>query len=570
MLDMYGFQGSFDWTSPVTTDENPDAANAPIYNAELKAVATLLGPFRLKLKSGRDITPSSPLRQSILAVLITANGQTKSRRVLLDMFWGATEKAGASANLRTALYLLKKDLSVLGEDLIAADRNMVCLAPRRIEVARSTGNDLEFLEGMEIRTEDCEGFEEWLRDMRLANHPFSPVAELETPQFTGTEKQRPVALGILPTIHADLTESDLVRMDAVSDTIARFVARTSSLDLHDLRGLGLGSVPLPLESGSGPTHLLQALGELRGKRLLLSFRLHDAATKRIVWISDVLDARSVDIEESASTISEAVLEQIARIMVPADTPDLFPWTALTALFSLDEDNIARMETKVEGMVQEGAPAVLECLVHFAQVFRENEGVGSARRLSADRLRDLVATVPEADPLLPLWQSLAGYSAHMLLGENDLADLMLRDSYRRAPSLSLNLDHLAVLRMVRGDMGGAEKAFRQCQRVGASSPWRYTYDVTGAMISMAKGDYLAALQFANQALLRKPRFIGALRYAMAGLALSGNTGDAKLMHARIQRLRPDYDLGAWTESMIRRTPYEIGSRMVSSLSRNGFM
>ena len=222
------------------------------------------------------------------------------------------------------------------------------------------------------------------------------------------------------------------------------------------------------------------------------------------------------------------------------------------------------------MIDAGSAPILRCLGYFAQVFKENEGVELARGVRPDELVDILSTVSQADPLLPLWESLAGYSAHMLLGDNDLAELLVEDAYKRAPHLSLNLDHLAVLKMMRGDLEGAEAAFQRCLKVGSSSPWQYTYHVTGSMISMAKGDFRRSLLYANQALLRKPSFIGALRYAMVGFALTGRESDAKRMHAGIRRLRPDYDLGAWTQNMIRRTPRDLGTTLADSLKNNGFI
>ncbi|SIS78462.1 hypothetical protein SAMN05421759_103238 [Roseivivax lentus] len=302
---------------------------------------------------------------------------------------------------------------------------------------------------------------------------------------------------------------------------------------------------------------------------MLTLRLRDAAS-RLVWISDPTAIVPEHTDEIAASSAESMLEHLSASMISLDLPDLFPWTALTALFSLDTDAIRRTETQIARMCEAGAPESISCIGHFAQVFKENEGVEVARRITREQLCDLVASVPQSSPMLPLWQSLAGYCAHMLLGDNDLAKAFLDASLERSPTLSLNLDHIAVLRMSLGDLKGAEEAFLQCQRVGVGSPWRYTYDVTGSMLYMAKGDYRNSLHFANRALLRKPRFVGALRYAMAGFALAGNAKDAEIMHSRILRLRPNYDMGGWLESMVRRSPGEIGQTLSRSFQNNGFI
>lgn len=536
------------------------------------AKAQVYGPFRVILRQGTDITPSSPLRQAILAVLLEARGQSKSRRSLQEMFWGSATRAKSAANLRTAIYLLKRDLAALGDNAIKADRNVLSLAPNRISLERRGTTGAQYLEGMDLELQDCEGFEDWLREKRcgpeLINKPV--FTKIGVSSGVLSSPSRHLALGFLPTVHAGLKNADLVRANSLLDTIARSVSHTTKLDIHDLRGFDVETLPLPIETGTGPTHFLQPLVERRGGRLHLTLRLQEVETRRIAWVSEPFDASNAASEDHAAVATEELLEHLVASKVSSDAPDLFPLTAITALFSLNDELICRTEKQIERMIEAGAPKVFECLRLFAQVFKENEGVEVASYFAPETLCELVAEVPNSNPMLPLWHSLAGYSAHMLLGENDLAERFLQSSYARAPNLALNLDHLAVLRLVQGDLAGAETAFQRCQKVGASSPWRYTYDVTGSMLAMARGDYRSSLMFANHALMRKPRFIGALRYAMAGFALSGNTRDADRMKTRIHRLRPGYDMAAWTESMVRRTPNELGRKLVKTFEQNGFV
>lgn len=425
---------------------------------------------------------------------------------------------------------------------------------------------------MDLQLLDCEGFEDWLREKRSEIDFFDERSHLKIYPSAHllSSSSRPLALGFLPTIHAGLKSADLVRTNSVLDSIARSVSQTTELDIHDMRGFDVESVPLPIETGTGPTHLLQPLAERRDGRLQVSLRLREAGSQRIAWISEPVDAFHTSSEDQAAVATETLLEYLATCRVSSDAPDLFPWTAITALFSLNDELICRTEEQIERMIDAGAPKVFECLRLFAQVFKENEGVELAPHIAPEALCELVAEVPNSNPMLPLWQSLAGYSAHMLLGENDLAEQFLESSYTRAPTLALNLDHLAVLRMMRGDLTGAEAAFQRCQKVGASSPWRYTYDVTGSMLAMARGDYRTSLMFANHALMRKPRFIGALRYAMAGFALIENQKDALRMRSRIRSLRPDYDMDGWTENMSRRTPRNLSTALIASFQRSGIV
>ena len=492
------------------------------------------------------------------------------------MFWGGISREKASASLRSALHLLRKDLALLGPDVVVADRNLVSLVPARISAASEPVSKAECLEGMELDVKDGEGFEHWLSAARQARQdalPGEALAESRTvtaPEPIAPKPSRRIALGLSPVLHAGLAPSQAQWIDAVLDAFSRFASYTTLRELHDLRGCDDPSAALPIESGVGPTHLLHFTAACQNRQLTLTFRLTEAASRRILWVSDPIDTTKMPAEEIAADVAETTIGQLATSSVSPNAPNLFPWTAITALFTLDEPSIRRTEAKIERMVDSGAPAVLECLRMFAQVSKEGEGVEPSTTVSAEKLSDIIAAVPTSNPLLPTWLSLAGYSAHMLLGENDLADLSLNEAYRRAPNLSLNLDHLAVVKMTRDDIYGAEKAFQRCLQVGTSSPWRYTYDVTGAMIATAKGDYVQSLEFANRALMRKPTFIGASRYAMAGSALAGEHEDARALHARILRLRPEYDMGAWTENMVRRRPYDSSDALVASFERDGII
>ncbi|WP_132461095.1 hypothetical protein [Rhodovulum marinum] len=529
-----------------------------------------MGPLRLRSGTGRDITPRRPLLQAILAVLVTARDQSRPRSILQEMFWGAAPPDKAAASLRNKLYELRKELAPLGGEVLMADRHAVWLAPGRIRLDPARPGGPTFLEGMDLRIEGAELFEDWLREMRAAEDPAPSPTGPAAPALSGARGARRIALGLLPSLHAGLSRADLIRADGFPDAIARLVAQTTTLDVHDLRGHEVQAVPLPVETGQGATHFLQARVERRGKRLNLTFRLHEASARRLVWVSDPLDALAPDHEETVCALAETLLQQMAASPAAEGYPDLFPWTALTALFSLDGALIDRTEATVERMLAEGGPAYLDCVRLFAQVFKLHEGVARPERVTPEALVDVLAAMPPTHPLLPLCQSLAGYSAHMLMGENDLAEALVDEAARRAPNLALNLDHLAVMRLMRGDLDGAGAAHARCLRAGAASPWRYTYDVTGAMVSMARGDVRGALTCANRALMRKPRFLGALRYAMAGFALAGNAGDARRMQARIATLRPGHDLSDWTENLMRRTPPGLGARLSRSLRDSGLV
>lgn len=537
----------------------------------------IFGAFGVTDAGNRPLHIGRAKECALIAVLCLSPGFRRSRSWLRALLWSGHDDRRAAANLRQAIWQIRETFAG-GPPLIDSDGTVVWLnADAILSVNHPDRGQLELLEGIDIRDE---AFEDWLRTMRnddigtpdVGDATQDPRPDRRTGRNGAVAPAGPaglsqggrVALGLLPTAHAGLTPAELLEADSVCDAIARLVSQMTGVAVHDLRGVEEPVVPLPLEDGTGATHLVQAIVERRADRLHLRLRLTDGISRRLLWLSEPVDAATAWDSELAASATDALLDRLRASATTADAPDLFPYTALVALFSLDDDLIARTEAQIERMIDAGGPPVLQCLRAFTQVFRANESLGHAAPVDADGLCSVIADIPLSDPMLPLCESLAGYAAHMLLGRNDMAEALLDSAFLRAPHLPLNLDHLAVLRLARGDVAGADAAFRLCLRAGAFSPWRYTYEVTGAMIAIARGDARDALLFANRAIMRKPRFLGALRYAMVGFAVAGNAADARRMQARIMALRPGHDLPAWTESLLRRTPRELGHRLTASL------
>lgn len=532
------------------------------------AKASLMGPFRVISDDGSDITPGSMLRQAILAVLICAPRQIKSRKSLQDLFWGDGTAARASANLRTAIYQLRQDLASLGPDVLVADRNIISLTPGRIVATDADCRGAAFLEGLDLPLEGCAAFEDYLRDMRISDVEEEPAP----PVMPGRSSLAPphLALGLLPPVHVGLTSADLHRADNFVDDVVSYLWQTTSMDVHDLRRLDHPIIPLPIETGRGASHWLQASVEKRATAIRIRIHLMEAGTRRLLWLSELCDPATEHSTDLAYAIGELILDRLTAVRDTASIPDLFPISAVAAMFSLDPQTILRTEAQLDIMRAAQPSCVVECLRAFAQIFKVHEGIAAASEFDADALCELLSAMRTSDPLLPLCQSLAGYAMHMLSDDSDTALLLVDSAYQRSPHLAINLDHLAVLRLMRGDVDRAAEAVQHCLRAGAFSPWRYTYEVTGAMVSMARGDFRQSLLHANQALFRRPRYLGALRYAMAGLAMSGKTSDARRMMTRIQTLRPGYDISGWAEGLMRRAPTDLSQRLVQGLRQSDIL
>ena len=139
------------------------------------------------MDDGTDATPSSALRQALLAVLVVSPGQARSRKSLQSLFWGDSDGDRAAANLRTALYLLRQDLAAFGPDILLTDRMTIRLHHGRI-TAQEVERRPDFLEGLDLGLRGCEAFEDWLRFMRIG------------PADTRVEREYEASSGLVPPV----------------------------------------------------------------------------------------------------------------------------------------------------------------------------------------------------------------------------------------------------------------------------------------------------------------------------------------------------------------------------------
>lgn len=530
------------------------------------ATANFNGPFRLFSSAGDDITPKSTLRQAILAVLISSPGQIRGRKSLQEMFWGGVDPERAAGRFRTALSELRKDLALLGADTLRADRKVVSLAPDRINMELGYGSDQDLLEGLDLPLASADFFEDWLRDFRtsqfvgadqLCNHVVKKLSR-------STKK---ISLGLLDVQYDEPDEVKLFRVRVFVDAITLILSQLSHLVIYDLQQNPKKRKDLPTMIQPNTTVLLRPILQGPDERCELTLQLLDAISKEILWVSKIINLNVEDTDRAGNYIAEQILDRVMSIDRSDRPANLLPWATLAALFSMNPDVIIDTEERLSLISSNYNRGIVKPLQVFAQIFRENEGLAEKQEIDPSWLINVLEKIDQSNSLRALSESLLGYSAHMLSNDNDLGSMLIEQSYLRAPNIALNLDHLAAIRLAREDIDGASKAFQECNRISELSPWRYSFDVTGAMISLAQGNVNKSLKHANAALMREPKFVGALRYAMVGLAMADKPRDAHLMKTRIRQLRPNYDFSVWLESVLRRSGPQFSRIITQSFKRN---
>lgn len=525
------------------------------------------GPLRVVDAQGNDITPKSTLRQALLCVLILSPNQTVSRQVLQSMFWANKDSKHSAGSLRQELFKLRAHFEPYIGNVVQATPNIVSLCLKKIIFVTEGDPGVELLEGLNVKLSGTEGFEDWLS---LQRQKFDLVYSAKSSDLDEaySRRKKPLeqrySIGILPPQIPSSNLQVSYLMDQFLDRCVGLVTSTTDIRTFDLRNSGTFSAKLDQAPTHGATFLLFSKVIQSQGKAKLQIRLQDTKTKEIVFAVDGIKIDGHVLNVQAQYFFEVFLEKLKQYNSQEAPHNLLPWSALSALFSMKKQNIEKITDYLRQASDENAEGTIRCLYHFSQIFLQHEAIDSPDKLSLDQLIEDLKSVPISSSLRPLCETLIGYTAHMLLAENDFASFTIGQCFARAPNLALNLDHLAVLRLAQGDVDGAEEAYQQCISGSTLSSWRYSYEVTGSMIAMHRGDYKTSLKRANLALMQKPNFIGALRYAMVGFAMDGNASDAFLMRTRLLQLRPSYDFSEWLERFLQRSDPEFGNNVAITL------
>jgi len=542
--------------------------------ASTHLLVRLTGPFRVILPSGEDVTPESKLRCALLAVLAAAEDMTVSRARLQELFWGLADNKRAAGSLRSAIFQLHRDFETIGEEVIISHKNYISLAQSCWKVDRS-GNAETFLEGMDLSLNGADSFEEWLREQRsssdLEEDRIEPeISKRFTKQPLFSNCYRQTSLGILPIefkINDPLGE---VYSAAALEALIGHLTNMSPVSIFDLRGLTVKVGDLKFPDSSAQTLVLKSSVAKQDKELVLRIELKAPRSGRIVAAFPPVVMQEETTAMNMLSVAEKILDKFLLLSDADCDANLLPWAVLSSLFSLDSAAVTATEQELDRLLKHGDSPALESAKVFVQIFKEHEGFDPASAYEASDLVRILSKVPLNYSLRPLCESLIGYAAHMLCSDNALSSSVLESARKNAPNLAINLDHLAVLHLSQGNLSAARDAHSRCASLSAHSSWRYSYDITGSMIALAAGDYRQSLRLSNASLIKKPKFVGALRYAMIGFAMTNSAGNARLMKRSILKLRPNYDLDSWVEGLLKRSDPVFANNVSITLQRHSLI
>lgn len=544
----------------------------------------LIGSFRLSAPDGSRIAVSAKRSRILLAMLATSKSGERSRRWLQERIWGSRERANSQASLRRELSNLRPLINVAGEPLLIVGHDTVALNlnrvvvdvrdPRRVAESRD-----EFLEGIDIAWE--EGFEDWLRDERLAIES-AREADGEAP---ATPSEQPPAVappgptGGRPTLAILAYDQNMPpERAAIFDRIVNLLTER----IAGLRWLPLVGVPTIGRRVDGPEALLRMGKALAAEYLLhcqpnpdgsLTVALSQAASARLLWSSRHDLGSDVESCDPAQIANDSVAMLSARIEAdqaervrdcPVEqlNPDELLWRArwhMRRLTRRDADEADRLLARAA----EAQPGAVEVLIEQARSDALRCWATGAPTADMEALRRRVVLVRDIDPYDARAWLLLGI-LDLWLGQHESAAALMHESIRLEPSLASAYGHLGGCYSFSGYPGDGVQMVRNALRLAPVDTHSFHQFGQLALAGIMLGDHRQAIVDANQALARRTGYAQAHIYKIAALDMAGERDGASRALEVFRRARPALDAG-----LIERLPFrdrEWNARLRGALER----
>lgn len=537
----------------------------------------LSGPIRLINANGVNCTPAGTVRKALLSLLVLSPSFSRSRSTLQTMLWEDMSASKASGSLRTALSILRKELREgLGADPVKTDNQTVTINLSNIWVdvfdprqSAGSGEDEcapELLEGLDLKVRCGESFEEWLGQIRMQwpdqidcpDFHWQTRPAMEPAPIPGRNLLAPVSklpvrtgIGILPPIVATITPMTDSFADSVIDAIAKDISTLGDIDIYDYRDNPLDIPTSP--SQNGPTVFIRLKLAIESDIFILQFHAFTADSRKLVAgssvTSDIADGMTTFNPVVAGFIAQNVDRLIHWMEKSIDSQTLLqarPYHILNKLFQFQPSTLYQWFDILSNRIDGEENAVYSGLLAYLLTFKVGENWDSYDEQTHELSNLLVNNVIRDGCSNSVSLALAGHVAGYTLHDHDLATDLLHTALDLSPTIPICWDHLALHHLYTGNFDKAIAASQKALRLGAYSPFRFSYETTMCMIATLKGDFDTALRYGTMAQRRKPEFNAAARYLLVSHAHLGQMDRAREYLDKLTQNDPSFAID-WVDS-----------------------
>jgi TolB-like protein len=563
----------------------------------------LLGPFRLQNAGGDRIEIPSKKGIALIAMLAMAEEGERTRGFLQDKLWGQRQHAEGRGSLRRELSNLRKLLNQeRTPPLLTFERDRVRLSIELIDVdARTLANGRlsasrgEFLEGLDIPGED--GFEEWLRGERnaLAERRSTPQATAAAPapkplpQHINDLSQAPAGFDGQPAI-AVMPFTNLTG-DAEFDYCAEGISEELIERLSRIRWLPViarsSSFSLPanadhstISRNLGAKYLLEGRVRRSKDAYAVAIALSDATSNYTIWSQsfslqsaksfDALDhilAETVVHLDSKIDYAEQLQARERRLEQP--NVNYLIWRGrwhLNRLTRADSEMAQNLFAEALKLDPHSPEALIQATFALGWAIWAGRQPRT-RILEMKRLaqRAIVADCDDGRGYL-----LAGLS-EMWIRNHEPARTLFKQALTLNPSLSLAHAEVGSSHILSSKPEAAIPHLKTSLRLSPNDMHLFYPLGEVAMAHSMMGHWTDAIEYADQALLRRPAYWYAHMIRIDALTRSGAMQAATQAFDELLTMRPDFSVAyldwlpfidqRWVDHFVETLRLASGGRLV---------
>lgn len=540
----------------------------------------LLGPFRLQKADGERIEIPSKKGIALIAMLAMAEEGERNRGWLQDKLWGQRQHAEGRGSLRRELSNLRKLLNQQPAPLLEFERDRVRLRIELIDIdARRFASDEaapaqalrgEFLEGLDVPGED--GFEDWLREQRseLAQRQRSapPIAPRQDapaavhaplPPHINDLSQSPSGFDGHPVV-AVLPFGNLTG-DAEFDYFAEGISEELIERLSRIRWLPViarsssfsfpaGAERSTISRSLGAKYLLEGRVRRSKDAYVLAIELSDATSGLTIWSQrfQLESARSFDALEEI--LAEAVVhldtkidyaEQIQARARRPERPNVnyLIWRGrwhLNRLTRADSEMAQKLFAEALKLDPDSPEALIQSTFALAwAIWAGRQPKGRILEMKKLAQRAMLADCDDGRGYM-----LAGM-AEMWLRNHEPARTLFKQALTLNPSLALAHAELGSSYNLSGEPLTAIPHLKTALRLSPND--MHIFYPLGEL-AMAHGmleRWADAIEYAEQALLRRPAYWYAQIIRIDALARSGAAQAATQAYDELLAMKPDFSV-----------------------------
>ena len=534
----------------------------------------IYGPLIIRWNDGRNLRLAGAKQRAMIALLATAPGNARTRSWLLSQLWSDSDDQQGRANLRQALFQLRRALADRFDTVLRTEGDVIALKDGSFELLGDPESG-DFLEGIDIGEE---GFEDWLREMR-SGHPL-PIAARDA--IAPPTRLRP-KLAVLPFLEYPVAGPAGALGDAVAQELIRILSRSQLIDIvsHlssrsiNLRDLDVSTISERLDID----YLVTGRCALSGDSLVLDVDFQDVTTGSLMLsdrftlkLEHFLAGHSEPLFDPARNIVRSILAESVNLGVTRPLPSVechaLLMSAIALMHHMSDGNFDRalrhLNEVVDRAPRHSIPRAWRAQWHILRVYQgwSDDPEGDRRRA-----RDEVSVALDLNPECAFSLAMDGNVKTTLVGEFDAAELSFDASLALNPSSPLACQFKSLLRGYAGFGSEAVALAERARSLSPCDPRGPFFDALAAASYLADAQYEKAIEFADRSLRANPRHISAHRAKVIGLTRLGRMQEAGLAVKELLSRDPNASVAAYLANHpAARTP--VGRDWAQALSEAG--